>query len=62
MAMKGTTRGTFRVDFVKKWCDFHKSYIKLFHTLETFYQPGFLSITLKTPAVSYCKMYREQMK
>ena len=22
MTMKGTTRGTFRVDFVKKWRDF----------------------------------------
>ena len=38
---------------------FHKIYIKLFHTLDTFYLPSF---PLNTLASSNLKMYREPMK
>lgn len=39
---------------------FQKQYLKLFHTRETFYLSSFFSsVSLKTLASSYLKMYRE---
>ena len=53
MAFKAMTRGT-------DWVDVYKLYIKPYHMLENFYDSGFSSsVTSKTPASSYRKMYRE---